>query len=253
MADLRNKAAMYTILFVFGLPLSVPPQVQAQQAKTTRSFRITGEIHTTAGIAVAGAEVEFLRHEHTIRVVRTNSKGHYDVTVPLGRYAMRVTGNAGLLEYSRPDFDVNQPRLVVFNITLGIARPTCDLGHIFRVNGPSSDSTAEDVKNACGGSDRFLTPSSKGEQFELGIDYPLRAPNGSGYVYGGANPSNSQEQVRVAYNLFSLQADHVVYDSKDGTITADGSVVIEDGSDKTQHFDSIAYRIENGSVILLNK
>lgn len=51
---------------------------------------------------------------------------------------------------------------------------------------------------------------------------------------------------------FSLEANVVVYDSKNQTIAATGNVVVEDGAGKTRHADSIGFRIEDGRVIPLD-
>jgi len=76
----------------------------------------------------------------------------------------------------------------------------------------------------------------------------MRRPTGSGYVYGG-DRADSLGQAGVAYNLFSLEANRVAYDVKNRTIAATGNVVVADGSGRTQHADSIRFKIENGEAI----
>jgi lipopolysaccharide export system protein LptA len=55
----------------------------------------------------------------------------------------------------------------------------------------------------------------------------------------------------VAYNLFSLQADHVVYNVKFRTVEAIGNVVVVNESGATQRAESMTLRIKNGQAIPL--
>ena len=221
------------------------------------NFRVEGEIHTSAGIPVPGAEVEWLRQGRAVSTMRANSKGHYSANLPFGSYTMTVRSHEhnGVLDYTRPDFSVYRSGRIVFDIVLRIAQQTCDAGMIGRVpessHEPRPELGPEDAKNACGGNDRFPAPSEASEPFEVSIDYPTRRPSGSGYVYGG-DRANSLGQVSIAYNLFSLEADKVIYDVKNRTIAATGNVVVADGSGTKRHADSLGFRIEDGQVIPLN-
>lgn len=230
---------------------------QALQKRGPGNFCVEGEIDTSANIPVPGAEVALLQQGRIVSTVRANSKGHYSANLPFGSYTMTVRSHEldGILDYTRPDFSVYRSRRIVFDIVLRIAQQTCDLGMTGRVpessREPRPELSPEDAKNACGGNDRFPVPSEASEPFEVGIDYPTRRPTGSGYVYGG-DRANSLGQVSVAYNLFSLEADKVIYDVKTRTIAASGNVVVADGSGTTRHADSLGFRIENGHVIPLN-
>lgn len=55
----------------------------------------------------------------------------------------------------------------------------------------------------------------------------------------------------MAYNLFSLQADKVTYDVQKRTIEARGNVIAVSESGATQRTDSMAFKIENGQVVML--
>jgi hypothetical protein len=55
----------------------------------------------------------------------------------------------------------------------------------------------------------------------------------------------------VAYNLFTLQADHIVYDVQRSTLEAMGDVVVENADGTTQRADSMTFKIENGEATLL--
>jgi lipopolysaccharide assembly outer membrane protein LptD (OstA) len=52
----------------------------------------------------------------------------------------------------------------------------------------------------------------------------------------------------VAYNLFTLQADEVVYDVKSQTLEASGNVVAESSDGTAEHSDSMVFKIKNGKV-----
>jgi lipopolysaccharide assembly outer membrane protein LptD (OstA) len=58
--------------------------------------------------------------------------------------------------------------------------------------------------------------------------------------------------VFVAYNLFTLRADHVTYDQKDQTLHANGKVVMINEKGESQRADEMTFRIENGEAIPLH-
>jgi lipopolysaccharide assembly outer membrane protein LptD (OstA) len=60
-----------------------------------------------------------------------------------------------------------------------------------------------------------------------------------------------EDPVFVAYNLFSLQADHVVYNVKFRTVEAIGNVVVVSESGAAQRAESMTLRIKNGQAIPL--
>lgn len=53
-----------------------------------------------------------------------------------------------------------------------------------------------------------------------------------------------EDPVSLAYNLFSLRADRVVYNTKENTLEAQGNVVMEDESGK-HTADSVTFKIED--------
>jgi hypothetical protein len=57
--------------------------------------------------------------------------------------------------------------------------------------------------------------------------------------------------VFVAYNLFTLRADRVVYDVQSRTLEATGNVVAENADGTIQRADSMKFRVENGEAIPL--
>ncbi|MGA7630073.1 MAG: hypothetical protein WCB11_04865, partial [Terriglobales bacterium] len=59
--------------------------------------------------------------------------------------------------------------------------------------------------------------------------------------------------VFVAYNLLTLQADKVVFDSKKRTIAASGNVVFVDEPNEVRRADSMTFRIEQGRTVRTKK
>jgi lipopolysaccharide export system protein LptA len=57
--------------------------------------------------------------------------------------------------------------------------------------------------------------------------------------------------VFVGYNLFTLRAEHVVYDGKNRTLQAKGKVVVINEKGETQRADSMTFRVENGEATAL--
>jgi hypothetical protein len=108
--------------------------------------------------------------------------------------------------------------------------------------------TQADYNDVCGGRDYLPIPSEHDLTFDLLVQYSnrQRADGGNTYRHDARGP------VFVAYNLFSLEADKVVYDVKNRRIAATGNVVVADGSGTTRHADSLGFRIEDGQVIPLN-
>jgi hypothetical protein len=92
-----------------------------------------------------------------------------------------------------------------------------------------------------------LFPVSPHEnQLQLSIHYQVRAQAGDVYSYSGA----SQEPLAVAYNLFSLRADHVVYNAKEKTLEARGSITVEDESGRHSG-EAMTFKVENGRATQL--
>jgi hypothetical protein len=198
-------------------------------------------------VAVPRTEITF-HGAHATKTVTVNDKGFYQADLPIGVYKMTVEaptiGSQALTPYERV-FRVRSSGTVVLNGALYMAHMTCDI-----MVGGTPGHQSEETKNACGGEDRFSTPSKDGTPLELYIRYGNRDTTDQGYGYSG-DRHPERIPVFVAYNLFALEADGVSYDRKNGTITAVGNVVTEDGSGKMQHFDSFVFRIEDGQAIPL--
>jgi hypothetical protein len=212
------------------------------------------------GSVVPGAEINFESVEFH-KNISANAKGFYEADLPLGRYRMSVEGpRSGLggrvifLKYVRPLFRITSPTNIVLNASLYPARVSCDVALTPPESGAdSSVATRVDIaKMVCGGLDSFDAPANDGTPFQLYIQYPRSQPNANGYVYSSDRvTTNTRTPVLVAYNLFYLEANTVVYDVKTQTIEATGSVVTADGSGTTRHADSIRFKIENGEAFPL--
>jgi hypothetical protein len=85
--------------------------------------------------------------------------------------------------------------------------------------------------------------------FQIWIRYPQRQPTERGVVYSSDNIGWPSVPVVVAYNLFSLEADKVIYDGKSQTIKASGNVVVDNASGTPSRADSAAFKIENGQAL----
>ncbi len=194
-------------------------------------------------------EVTF-QGEHETKTVVVDEKGFYSADLPVGVYKMTAQGPTiwpqSLTQYTRL-FRVASPRTIVLNGALYLARMNCDAV----VGGDTEEQKKEAWKNVCGGEDSFPIPSKDGTPLQLYVQYPQRQPSDRGYLYTNNKIAEPDVPVLVAYNLFSLEANTIVYDVKARTIAATGNVLTANGSDKMQHFDSIGFRIEDGQVIPL--
>lgn len=215
-----------------------------------QAIRTLGADKKDTYIAVPRTEVTF-QGEHVTKTVIVDDKDFYQADLPVGLYKMIAQGPKigpqALKEYVRL-FRVQSRTSIVLNGTLSMARMTCDV----LVGGDTLEQQLEERKNACGGEDSFPVSLNDGTPLQLYIQYPQRQPSDRGYLYTTNKTAEPDVPVLVAYNLFSLQANAVVYDVKNRTIAASGNVVVADGSGTTRHADSMGFRIEDGQVIPLN-
>jgi hypothetical protein len=216
----------------------------------SRTFRVHGTIRTFNGSIVPRAEVTF-KGEQIIKTIFSDSRGRYGAELPLGAYTMTASW-AGVEKYQRPLFRVESARAIALNITFYPDAPNCDpvFSRLASPDGtPKSPApTQADYNDVCGGRDYLPIPSEHDLTFDLLVQYSSRQRADSGNTYR----DDARGPVFVAYNLFSLEADTVIYDVKNRTIAATGNVVEADGSGTTRHADSLGFRIEDGQVIPLN-
>jgi hypothetical protein len=215
-----------------------------QSAAQTTTFHIRGTITDSLEAVIPGAKVTFLNEQLTT-TVNTNSVGIYEADLPLGSYTMTAQV-PGFRLYRRPLFRVTAPSNLILNAMLLVGNPC---GDIIIVNSSGETVTADQYKAAtehCRRDDPFRIPSRDGVPFELSIRYGERRPIGSTYSYRGEKTREYETPVFVAYNLFSLQADSVIYDATTRTFQASGSVVAVDESGATRRADAMTFKIEDG-------
>lgn len=231
--------------------LLVCVSVSAQSAPPhSRTFRVHGTIRASTGSIVPRAEVTF-KGEQITKTISSDSRGRYSAELPIGTYTMTAS-SAGVEKYRRPLFRVESARTITLSITFYPDAPNCDpvFSRLASPDGTpkSPPPTQDDYNDVCGGRDYLPIPSGGGLTFDLLIQYSnrQRADDKSTYRHDARGP------VFVAYNLFSLEADKVIYDVKSRTIAATGNVVVADGSGTTRHAESLGFRIEDGKVVPLN-
>jgi len=215
-----------------------------------RTVRVQGLIESTNDSVVPGTEVAF-HGEQVSRTVVSDDKGFYHIDLPVGLYTMTAArhGYGSLQKYSRPLFQIGLQPTLVLNITLYPERCCCDI--VLRPGvEPTPEQLASTQKDACGGEDSFPIPSENGVQFQVYVRYPRRSLADRGYLYTGDQiTTNSYAPARVEYNLFTLEAEQVLYDVEHRKLEASGHVVVVDESGKSQSANSMIFKFENGHVI----
>ena len=215
------------------------------------TFHVRGKIVDSHNSASAGAEVKF-EGSKTTEAVLSDSRGFYRAELPVGTYSMTVTKGSSAY-YKRPLFRVSSPKTIVLDVTLGQQVRNCDPAIIIvrRPDGTTEKTetvgTPDDHRDECGGWDRFPLFSDEGWSFELFVRYYSRRRSDGERVYD----SGFQNPVFVAFNLFTLTADHVIYDLTSRTLLATGSVTTTNGSAGYTHGNSMKFRIANDSVLRL--
>jgi Carboxypeptidase regulatory-like domain len=210
-----------------------------------QTFHIRGTVRDPAGGVIFRARVAF-QSEQASKAALTNDAGVYEADLPLGDYTMTAQG-VGFRPYRRPLFRVASPISLDFDVTL---RPygSCDI-LVFNNSGKvTPQEWAAAQQDSCLQED-FLPVPFGGVPFQLSIRYGGRTTAGKAYSYVGENRSQREAPVFVAYNLFTLIADKVRYDSEARTIEASGRIVVVNEPGTIQRADSLTFKIENGRVI----
>ncbi len=225
----------------------------------------TSHIHGTVRSAyedspLPGTKVTF-KGKGISTTVYTDGAGVYQGDLPAGAYTMTAEPpDHRFPTYERPLFRVASSA----GVTIDVSIPSevmvgCDIG----VRPGRKEPDPDDYVNACGGSVSFPVHSEDGVPFEVLIQFGRREPSEHGYIYSAAwklsveppyiNRSDSNSpglgtQVFAAYNLFTLRADHVIYDVQTRTLQATGKVVATNADGETQRADSMTFKIENGQA-----
>jgi hypothetical protein len=254
----------YTAMLVASLPCAALFGQSAAPVARVQTFHVHGMIRTYTGSIVPAVEVRFDGHNFS-KTVFANGRGFYEAHLPVGQYAMTADAlkladfnfdlfsvttpknpyQTGLQEYQRPLFRVASPANLTLNVTLDPEGPSCEY-----VDAPSGATpTPTDDEIVCGGQDFFKTPSDDNVPFELLIRYRTRRSNEQGYAYNSRTDlPGIQTPVFVAYNLFTLQADHVVYGVQSQMLKATGNVAVLCSDGVIHRAESVTFKIENGQA-----
>ena len=179
------------------------------------------------------------------KTVKANAAGTYEADLPLGVWMATATlpplpGTTEERALSHPHpFRVAAQKSVVLNVHL---RPPvmCDL-HIMTPGRRQPTQQEMDARDtACYGEKFFPLPSADGVPFEIdlgGLDESREPCSITG-------PNKAARQF-ASYNLLSVEAGTVTYDSDQGILAASGDVVIDDESGK-HRAHSVAFQIGEG-------
>jgi len=243
----RMRLAFATSLMIFLLCAALSGQ--ATPAAQVRTFHVRGTVRdsTRAPIREARAQVTF-RSAKLSQIVSTNDLGTYETDLPLGIYTMNVEA-LQFRSYRRPEFRVVKPINITINVVLARVPPAHtavfnrEYGFVPPRREGASNITYHD-------GDFFSIPSDDGVPFRLYISYVKRIRTDYSYDYAGDCDPPYDDPVFVAYNLFSLRANTVLYDMESRRLDARGNVVVEDESGK-RSAASMSFRVENGRVMAL--
>jgi lipopolysaccharide export system protein LptA len=219
----------------------------ATPSAAPQTFHIRGTIEDTGGSAIFGVRVAF-QNEQLSKVVLTNDAGVYDADLPLGDYTMTAQG-VNFRPYRRPLFRVTSPISLDFDLTLR-HYGSCDI-LVFNGSGkvsPQEWATAQ--QDSCLQED-FLPVPFGDVPLQLSIRYGSRTATVNAYSYTAENTNPGKTPVFVAYNLFTLHADRVLYDSKAHTVEASGNVVVVNEPGTIQRANSLTFKIDNGKVTIV--
>jgi hypothetical protein len=248
------KFRAITVLVAFLLCADLIAQTPAHDASTP-TFHVKGAMRLDSYplSAIPAPEVT-LQGTHVVKTLTVDGQGFYEADLPLGFYTMtaevpKIGPNhlSFFTKYIR-QFRVTSPTTLILNGTLFNARMTCDM--VFR-DDMTEEQRREVGKDACGGEDSFPDPSKDGAPLQIYVRYPQRQPTDHGYVYTADSFGQTDAPVFLAYNLFSLEANKVIYDAKNRTIEASGNVVVDNASGMTRRADSMTFKIEDGQARLL--
>lgn len=221
-----------------------------------QTFHVRGTVSGPLGDDVCpGTEISF-QDKHSSTTLVSDNKGSYEVDLPVGLYTMMAQykyllgGHTHFQKYVRPLFRVSLPTNVVLNVSMFAPRLTCDIVVVGKSGQTATPEQLEQgQKDLCGGEDLFPVPSTDGAPFQLYIRYPNRSPSDEVPDYAGAQlATNAYTPVLVEYNLFTLTAEHVVYDRKRQTIAASGNVTASNEFGELQHGDSMSFKMRDGQA-----
>ncbi len=238
---MRNAFSSLFAILVLALPSF--PQSPAKLLQP-QVFDVKGTITDATGAVIPRVKITF-RSKGLSKAVFTNDRGIYGANLPVGDYIMTAE-IFGFRPYRRPLFRVTSPATLDFDIILAV-QPSCDIV-VVAASGHATipRDWADAEKEFCSHEEFLPSPSNDGVPFQLYVRYAHRRHADDIYAFDGEK--KTKEPIFLAYNLFSLQADEVIYDAKNRTINASGNVVVVDESGTTQRADSMTFKIENGKA-----
>jgi hypothetical protein len=216
----------------------------ASLAANPQTFEVKGKITDQMGAFVRGARVTF-HGDHLNKIVATNDVGVYETDLPLGVYTMTAERN-GFRTYRRPLFRVTAPTSLTLDVILTLPVITDS----FAVSSPkgAADCSNGDPSLDLGAIFLDSIRSKDGTPFQLYIRYTSATVINGSCIYTGRT-SPYEDTVFVAYNLFSLQANRVVYNAKLRTIEATGNVVAVNELGVKQRSETMTLKIEDGKAV----
>ena len=229
--------AIVNNLFALLLICVIFPAQTVKPLNPAPTFHVQGTVRRalSANDYVHWAEVSF-EGKGLKRTVTTDERGFYEVELPLGAYTMAIEPVGQTLQgYRRPLFRVSSPTTLTFNATLDgleFCEPLM----------PESGSVPADF-SPCQELHVFPAPSVDGTPFQIYIRCLAQWKTDRGYRYGA-----DHNPVFVAYNLFTLRADRVVYDAQNRAIEATGDVVEQKVDGSARHADAMTFKFENGQA-----
>lgn len=231
---MRYAASLSLAVWISSVLLFGQSATSEAQSPT---FHVRGTVRDASGAAVYGVKIAF-RNEQASKSMLTNDAGKYEADLPLGSYTMTAAG-IGFQPYVRPTFRVTSPASLTFDVVMH-ASGDCEIP-IFDLSGiVTAEEWAAAQKPSCLLEDFFPVPSQDAP-FNVSFRYRSRTVAGNTTSYAGP--------VFVAYNLFSLRADRVTYDSKNKSLQASGHVVAVNEPGTIQRADSIAFTLADGQAI----
>jgi Carboxypeptidase regulatory-like domain len=218
-----------------------------QAASRLGSTHIHGKVeYSHEGTPAPGTELTF-QNAGITQTVTTNQDGQYQVDLPPALYTMTAKGGS-FGEYDRPLFRAAPGKDLNLNVQMP-ADLTCD--YVLPAPGHAPLRHSNDV-DACGGArDTFPAPEGN-TPFEIAIRYQSRRKTDLGFVYYVAKTAPSYDpQVEVAYNVFTLHANRVVFDVRDHTVSASVYVISEWADGATKRAESLRVKLANGQATVI--
>jgi hypothetical protein len=242
-----GRTARITTLVVACACVVPLPLVQVPQ-RTQGAVVVQGTVRTNTGQSLGGAQINFIEGKNATTVY-SDANGRYMTNLRPGAYTMNVlygVGPSGLWS-ERPLFQTRPNRHLFFDVYFEMTQSSCDMG-----TSAGHELTKADYDDACGGTDSFEIKSDTGSAFTAEIHFRSRRREANSIVYssgyGGFPPF---PPVNVAYNLFSVRANEIVYDVQTSILTASHAVEFGEATARLQEADTVRVKLKDGTGVIL--